>query len=173
LNLKKEFNKNKPQDTPSVLASEEILADGRTNIIPAETKIEGTFRTFSEEWRLKAHEIIIKKAAAVAESSKGSCEVRIDRGYPVLINNAELTEKTKQFAIEFLGSENVVDLEMRMTAEDFAYFAQKIPSVFYRFGVGNKLKNITSNLHTSTFDIDEDSLRTATGLMAWIAINQF
>jgi amidohydrolase len=122
---------------------------------------------------MKAHEIIIKTAAAVAESSKGSCEVAIDRGYPVLVNNDKLTEKAKQFAIEFLGSENVVDMESRMTSEDFAYFAQKLPSVFYRFGVRNESKNIISNLHTSTFDIDEESLKTATGLMAWIAVNQF
>jgi amidohydrolase len=173
LELEKEFNKNKPQDSLSVLAFGRIIGDGRTNIIPDEVKIEGTIRTFNEEWREKAHKIIIKTAAAVAEGSKGSCEVRIDRGYPVLVNDEELTEKTKRLAIEFLGSENVVNLDMRMTAEDFAYFAQKVPSVFYRFGVRNESKKITSNLHTSTFNIDEESLKTATGLMAWIAVNQF
>ena len=84
-----------------------------------------------------------------------------------------LTEQTKQLAIEFLGNENVVDLEMRMTAEDFAYFAQKVPSVFYRIGVRNESKNITSNLHTSTFNVDESCMNTGTGLMVWIAVNQF
>lgn len=171
--LEKYFLDYKPSDSPSVLTFGRIIGEGRTNIVPDKVFIEGTFRAYDERWRSKAHEGIIKTAAAVAESSKGSCEVRIDCGYPVLINNDELTEKTKQLAIEFLSSKNVVDLEMRMTAEDFAYFAQKVPSVFYRFGVRNELRNITSNLHTSIFDIDEESLKTATGLMAWIAINQF
>lgn len=164
---------NKPSDSPSILTFGRIIGEGKTNIVPEKVFLEGTFRAYDESWRGKAHEGIIKTAAAVAENSKGSCEVRIDSGYPVLVNDDELTEKAKQLAIEFLGSENVVDMEMRMTSEDFAYYAQQVPSVFYRFGVRNESKNITSNLHTSTFDIDEGSLRTATGLMAWIAINQF
>ena len=102
----------------------------------------------------------------------GDCEVRISKGYPVLVNDDELTDKVKKLAIEFLGKENVVDLEMRMTAEDFAYFSQKAPSCFYRLGSGNKEKGIVSNLHTSTFDVDENCLLTGMGLMAWIAVNQ-
>lgn len=173
IELEKYFQNNKPSNSPSVLTFGRIIGEGKTNIVPDKVFLEGTFRAYDERWRSKAHEGIINTIAAVAESSKGSCEVRIDRGYPVLVNDDDLTEKTKQLAIEFLGRENVVDIEMRMTAEDFAYYAQKIPSVFYRFGVRNESKNIISNLHTSTFDIDEDSLKTATGLMAWIAINQF
>ncbi|MFH0866205.1 MAG: M20 family metallopeptidase [Bacteroidota bacterium] len=173
LELEKEFNKNKPQDTTSVLAFGRITGDGRTNIIPDETKMEGTLRTFNEEWRAKAHHMIKSISDSIAKKMKGKCDVHIAIGYPVLVNNDELTEKAKQLAIEFLGRENVIDLEMRMTSEDFAYYAQKVPSVFYRFGVRNESKNIISNLHTSTFDIDEESLKTATGLMAWIAINQF
>ena len=60
---------------------------------------------------------------------------------------------------------------MRMTAEDFAFFSQQIPACFYRLGTGNKLKGITSGVHTSTFDIDEQALEIGVGLMAWIALN--
>lgn len=170
--LEKYFLDNKPSDSPSVLTFGRIIGEGKTNIVPDKVLLEGTFRAYDESWRNRAHEGIKKTAVAVAGSSKGSCDVRIDRGYPFLENDNELTAKTKKLAEEYLGKENVVDLEMRMTAEDFSYFAQKVPSVFYRFGVRNESKNITSNLHTSTFDIDEDSLKTATGLMAWIAVNQ-
>jgi len=173
LELEKEFNKNKPLDSLSVLAFGRITGEGKTNIIPDEVKLEGTIRTFDEQWRSKAHNMIENISSSVAKKMNGSCEVNIAKGYPALVNDDKLTGKTKQLAIEYLGSENVVDLEMRMTAEDFAYFAQKAPSVFYRVGVRNETKNITSNLHTSTFNVDETCMITGTGLMAWIALNQF
>lgn len=171
--LEKYFLENKPLNSPSLLTFGRIIGDGKTNIVPDKVFLEGTFRAYDEGWRKKAHKGIIRTAVTVAESSKGRCNVRIDRGYPFLENDNDLTAKTKKLAIEYLGKENVVDMEMRMTAEDFAYFAQKVPSVFYRFGVRNETKKITSNLHTSTFDLDEDVLKTATGLMVWIAVNQF
>jgi metal-dependent amidase/aminoacylase/carboxypeptidase family protein len=76
------------------------------------------------------------------------------------------------YAVAFLGKENVRDLEMRMTSEDFAYFSHAIPACLYRLGIRNESKGILSNLHTSTFDVDEKCLETATGLMAWITINE-
>ena len=167
--LSEEFNKFKPADTPSVLAFGRITGDGRTNIIPDEVKLEGTIRTFDETWRTKVHEMITSIATTTAKDVKASCEVHIAKGYPVLVNNDELTNKVKQAAIAYLGNENVVDLEMRMTAEDFAYFSQKVPSCFYRLGVWNEEKGIVSNLHTSTFDVDESCITIGMGLMAWIA----
>jgi metal-dependent amidase/aminoacylase/carboxypeptidase family protein len=92
-------------------------------------------------------------------------------GYPFLINDAEVTQHCKQAAIEYLGNNNVEDLPLRMTAEDFAYITQQVPSCFYRLGTGNKAKGITSGVHTSTFDIDEQALELSTGLMAWMVIN--
>jgi metal-dependent amidase/aminoacylase/carboxypeptidase family protein len=56
-----------------------------------------------------------------------------------------------------------------MTAEDFAYFAQRLPSCLYRLGIANEEKGINSNLHTATFDVDEHCLETGMGMMAWIA----
>jgi metal-dependent amidase/aminoacylase/carboxypeptidase family protein len=100
----------------------------------------------------------------------GDCEVFIDRGYPFLVNDEALTSRSFLRAKEYLGAENVVALDMRMTAEDFAYFAQEVPGCFYRLGVRNESMGITSNLHTPTFDADEQCLLTGMGLMAWLAI---
>lgn len=169
LKLEEEFKRNKPKDSPSVLAFGRIIGEGRTNVIPDEVKIEGTIRAFDEEWRAKAHELITSFASSVANEMGGSCIVHIAKGYPFLVNDEELTNKIKHYAIDFLGSENVVDLETRMTAEDFAYFSQKVPSCFYRLGIRNERKGIISNLHTSTFDVDESSISVGMGLMAWIA----
>jgi len=157
---------------PSVLTFGRVIADGRTNVTPDELKMEGIMRTFDEEWRSDMKIRIVNMAQSIAEGMGGKCEVVFDQGYPVLYNNEELTGRAKQFAIEYLGGENVVDLEMRTTAEDFAYFAQEIPGCFYRLGVRNEEKGITSNLHSATFNVDEASLETGVGLMAWMAVRE-
>lgn len=157
---------------PTVLSFGKIIGSGRTNIIPDEVIIEGTLRTFDEKWRSEAHTRITGIAQSIAEGMGATCKVFIDNGYPFLVNDSILSENVKQLASEFLGIENVVDLDMRMTAEDFAYFSHLKPSCFYRLGTRNESKGIFSNLHTSTFDIDEDSLEIGMGLMAWLALNQ-
>lgn len=155
---------------PTVLSFGRFIADGRTNIIPDEVILEGTFRTFNEEWRAKAHQLITEMANTIAESMGAKCSIRIDKGYPFLVNDERLTTQIKQYAGEYLGTENVIDLEMRMTAEDFAYYSQIIPACFYRFGTQNIRTGDVTNLHTNNFDIDESSLETSMGTMAWIAM---
>lgn len=157
---------------PTVLSFGRVIADGRTNIIPSEVKIDGTFRTFDENWRAKAHEKITSIAKGIAESMGGSCDVFIDKGYPFLVNDELAISEAKALAQQYLGSENVVDLDQRMTAEDFAYYSHIIPACFYRLGVKNPSWQTIRNLHTPEFDADERSLETGIGLMAWLAVNQ-
>ncbi len=159
--------------TPTVITFGKINSTGgSTNVIPNEVKLEGTFRTMDEKWRKKAHKLLIEVAHGVAKSLGGKCKLNIVKGYPVLFNNEDLTKATRNHAIEFMGKKNVVDLPIRMTAEDFAYYSQKIPACFYRLGTGNKKKGITSPVHTNTFNIDESSLELSTGLMSWLAVRQ-
>ncbi len=158
--------------TPTVLTFGKIIGQGSTNVIPNEVYLEGTFRTMDEKWRADAHEQMTKMVTMMAESMGGSAEFKIVKGYPYLINDETLTLKTKQFAVEYLGAENVVDLPIRMTAEDFAYYSHEIPGVFYRLGTGNKAKGITSPVHTNTFDVDESSIELSIGLMAWLAVKE-
>jgi amidohydrolase len=156
---------------PTVLTLGKIQSvGGATNIIPDKVVLEGTFRTLDETWRQKAKQIMTKLAEGIAESMGGSCEFVIQHGYPVLFNNEALTQQVKKDMIEFCGADNVVDLPMRMTAEDFAYYSQVMPACFYRLGTGNKELGITSGLHTDTFNIDESALELSIGLMAWLAV---
>ena len=158
---------------PSVLTFGKInTTGGATNIIPNEVKLEGTFRTMNEKWRMEAHKRMKKIAESMAKSMGGACEFNIMKGYPVLYNHEMLTENAKKWSIEFLGPEQVVDLPMRMTAEDFAYFSQVMPACFYRLGTGNPDRGITSPIHTDTFDIDEAALETGMGLMTWLALKE-
>lgn len=157
---------------PTVLAFGKIMGNGATNVIPDEVKIEGTFRTMDEAWRKEALNMIKEMAVSKAKILGGDCGINVITGYPALVNDEQVTEKAKKYAEEFLGKENVVELELRMTGEDFSFFAQKIPACFYRLGTGNKSKGITSGVHTPTFDIDESALKTGMGLMAWIVMNE-
>ncbi|PTB92743.1 amidohydrolase, partial [Marivirga lumbricoides] len=157
---------------PSVLSFGKVIAEGATNVIPNEVYIEGTFRTLNEEWRASAHKKMKKMAEGMAESMGAKCEFEIKKGYPFLVNEPELTERTKQQAIDFLGKENVVDLDLWLAAEDFAYYSQEKPACFYRLGTRNEEKGITSSVHTPTFDIDSSALETGMGLMAWLAIQE-
>ncbi len=165
------ISRNNNPKMPSVLSFGRMIADGATNIIPDEVKIEGTFRTFNESWRMEAHEKIKNIAENIAKSMGGCCDVNIMKGYPPLINNERLTGEMIQLASEYLGEKNIIELEPWMAAEDFSYYTLEMDACFYRLGTGNEEKGITSGVHTPTFDIDEGALETGMGLMAWLAIN--
>ena len=158
---------------PSVLTFGKINSTGgATNIIPNEVKLEGTFRTMNEKWRVEAHKRMKRIAETMAKSMGGACDFNILKGYPVLFNNEALTLRAKQWAVELLGADKVVDLPMRMTSEDFAFYSQEMPACFYRLGTGNPARGITSPVHTNTFDVDESALETGMGLMAWLAVKE-
>ncbi|MDP9046860.1 MAG: M20 family metallopeptidase [Bacteroidota bacterium] len=158
--------------SPSVLSFGKVIANGATNVIPNEVYLEGTFRTMDEQWRAEAHIKMKKMAEGIAESMGGSCEFNIMKGYPFLINEEKLTASARGFAEDYLGKENVVDLDIWMAAEDFAYYSQVADSCFYRLGTRNESRGITSSVHTPTFDIDESALELSTGLMAYLAVKQ-
>lgn len=157
---------------PAILSFGKIVGLGATNILPDEVKIEGTFRCLDEQWRHKAHEAIKRIASQTAESFGGHCEVEIRHGYPFLQNDIQLTERLRESAKAYLGIENVVELDLWMASEDFAFYTQEIPGCFYRLGTRNEQKGIISGVHTPTFDIDEDALEIGVGLMAWLALSE-
>jgi amidohydrolase len=158
--------------SPSVLSFGKVIANGATNVIPNEVYLEGTFRTMDEKWRNEAHKKMKKMAEGIAESMGGSCEFNIMRGYPFLINEEKLTASTRAHAEDYLGKENVLDLDIWMAAEDFAYYTQVADSCFYRLGTRNESRGITSSVHTPTFDVEEDAFKVSTGLMAYLALKQ-
>ncbi len=157
---------------PSVLTFGKVQANGANNVIPDEVKVDGTFRTFDEKWRAEAKTKMKKMAVGIAEAMGATCEFTIVDGYPFLVNDPEYTERNRQGAIEYLGEDKVENLDLWMAAEDFAFYSQQTTACFYRLGIRNEAKGITSNVHTSTFDIDPDALKIGMGLMAWLAIRE-
>ncbi|HLZ17221.1 MAG TPA: M20 family metallopeptidase [Cyclobacteriaceae bacterium] len=170
--LQQIVSRNASPKQPTVLTFGKISAEGATNIIPGEVKIAGTFRALNELWREDGLRKIKKMAEGIAESMGGRCDVEISKGYPYLENNPALTQRMRQAAEAYLGEENVVDIDLTLGSEDFAYYSHQIPASFYRLGTRNDAKGITSYVHTPTFDIDETALSIGPGLMAWMALKE-
>ncbi len=169
ISLQQIISRNKNPHNPSVLSITAFNGGTTTNVIPNEVKLMGTFRAMDETWRLAAHELIRKNATQLVESMGGSLDLHIDIGYPAVHNNETLHTKAVSKAVDYMGPGNVEETEPRMGAEDFGYYSQQIPGCFFRLGVMNEVKGITSGVHTPTFNIDEDAIETGMGIMAWLA----
>lgn len=169
--LQQIVSRNNNPFNPSVLSITAFQGGNTTNVIPSEVKLMGTFRAMNEEWRFRAHEMIIKQVKETAAAMGATADVRIDVGYPFVLNDEMLTAAARKQAEIYAGSDHVEETELRMGAEDFAYYSQKIPGCFFRLGAGNKAKNITSAVHTPTFNIDEKAIENGMGMMAWLAIS--
>ena len=157
---------------PSVLSFGKIWSDGgATNVIPDRVYIEGTFRAMDEDFRARAHEALSTQCESLGRAYGANINLDLRKGYPCLINDAPTTQKAIKAATEYLGPTEVVELPIRMTAEDFSYYSHHVPACFFRLGTGNPEKGITSPVHTNSFDIDEDALKVGAGTLAQIALN--
>lgn len=155
--------------TPCVLSIGHFEAIGATNIIPSKAVLKGTFRTMNEVWRAEALQLIQQQCERIAQSLGGTADVEISKGYPYLENNPEVTEQLHLKAISFLGDDNCIDLPIRMTSEDFAFYSQEVPACFFRLGVRNEAKGITYGVHHPKFDADFSALLTGMQIMSLAA----
>lgn len=171
LELSKQFPNGGKQEIPTVLAFGKVQANGATNVIPDQVKIEGTFRTMDEKWRKEAHQKITNIVTDITNKKNARAELKIMIGYPFLVNNEEVTKTARTIAEELCGKENVRELPMRMTAEDFSFITQQVPSCFFRLGTGNKKEGITAGVHNAHFNIDEKALETGAALLSGIALS--
>jgi len=166
--LQQIISRNRNPLSPSVLSITSVQGGHTTNVIPSEVKLMGTFRAMDEQWRFRAHELIRRQASELVHSMGAEIDLHIDVGYPMVHNNEALDVVARAEAREFLGADRVLETEIRMGAEDFGYYTQQIPGCFYRLGVMNVEKGITSGVHTPTFDIDESAIEVGVGMMAWL-----
>ncbi|MFC5410479.1 M20 family metallopeptidase [Larkinella bovis] len=170
--LQQIISRNRKPANPSVLSFGRFIADGVTNVIPNVVNIEGTFRCMDEEWREDGLRRMKKMAEGMAEAMGARCEFTVVRGYPFLKNHPELTRRMRSAATEYMGADNIVNLDLWMAGEDFAFYSQVVDSCFYRLGTRNEERGIVSGVHTPTFDIDESALEIGAGLMSWLAVEE-
>ena len=168
VSLQQIISRNNSPVNPSVLSITSFQGGHTTNVIPSEVKLMGTFRAMDEEWRFKAHELIRKQTTELVHALGAEASIHIDVGYPFVLNDEALGNAARQKAEEYMGAGNVEETELRMGAEDFAYYSHQVPACFFRLGAGNKAKGITSGVHTPTFNIDENAIGIGMGMMAWL-----
>ena len=155
--------------TPMVLTFGRLIADGAPNVIPSVVQLSGTLRTVDELWRKEAKEHIKRIVFETCAAHGCTAEITLPSGYPCVVNDENVTNKAREFATEWLGEENIRELEMRMTSEDFGFFSQQFPTTFFRFGVKGDVNADTGGLHSSTFRIDENALQTGVEGLTWLA----
>ncbi|HEY0261742.1 MAG TPA: M20/M25/M40 family metallo-hydrolase, partial [Chitinophagales bacterium] len=124
---------------------------------------------FDENDRKRMHQMIRHTLDQITQEHQASYDLNILQGFPVVMNDEELTERCKDLAETLSVVTKVYDLPIRMGAEDFGYYTQLIPASFYRVGVGNKAQGITSPIHSPTFNIDESALKVSMSLMSLFA----
>jgi amidohydrolase len=160
-----------PENIPQVLTFGRFEALGSTNVVTGTAQIKGTFRTMDEIWRTEVHAILQAQANEIAADFGAKIQLKIAKGYPFLHNDPALTDNVKGILMQTLGPEHVHELDLRMTAEDFAFYSQKRPVCFFRLGVGNIQKGIVHAVHHPRFDIDEQALEIGVKCMVQIALS--
>lgn len=166
VSLQQIISRNNNPFNPTVLSITSFQGGNTTNVIPSEVKLMGTFRAMDEVWRFKAHELIKQLATDLVTSMGAEIDIKIDVGYPFVFNNELLSAAASKKAVAYMGEANVEETELRMGAEDFAFYSHKIPACFFRLGTGNEAKGITIGGHTPTFNIDENAIEIGMGMMA-------
>ena len=159
--------------TPAVLSIGKVYSvGGATNVIPDKVYLEGTLRAMDEKWRYEAHHMITNLIDHICQSSGAHADIRLQIGYPSLYNNEKVTAQCREMAIQYLGADKVHELPQRMSSEDFAFYTQLVPGTFYRLGTGRNDGGENYPVHSNRFNIDETSLETGMGLMAFMALSQ-
>ena len=157
--------------SPSVLSFGKISGGTVNNVIPDTVALSGTLRTMDEGWRANAHELIRGIVTNICEAFGAAADINIPQGYPSLYNNPELTAAAEGWAKEYLGDAQVKTLDLRMTADDFAFYSHKAPGCYFRIGTSKGGQEFTASVHNPHFDIDESAMVTAIGTMGWIVLN--
>lgn len=123
---------------PVVITCGRIQGGDCHNVIPNEVELEGTIRTFNEETRNWVPKVMEDLIRGITTSQGAAYEFKYEPKYPALINDKYMTSFAKESLKKVVGEENVFDLkEPNMGGEDFAYFAQKVPSAFIFVGIAN------------------------------------
>ncbi len=144
----------------AVISIGSIHGGVRSNIIPEEVKMIGTIRTLDYEMREIIHKKIIHTTTKIAESFGAKAEVNIDAGYPITYNDPTLTEKMVPTLARVAGSDNLQYMNAITGAEDFSFFQEKIPGLYFFLGGMPKGSDPSDAAphHTPDFYIDDSGM---------------
>lgn len=148
---------------PVLITIGEIHGGKARNILADTVTLTGIIRTLSPEVRKEVAASVERIAGGVARAHGAEAEVHIVEGEPVLMNDARLTRVVEEAALSVLGAEHVVEgARPAMGADDFAFYAARVPGTMVRLGASNAEKGIVYPLHHPRFTFDEDALAVGT-----------
>lgn len=155
----------------AVLSIGKIESGVRSNIIPEEATIIGTLRTLDVDMQKMINKRMKEMVPALAAAYKAEATIEIEEGYPITYNDPELTAKMLPTLQKVAGEENVVNIKAITGAEDFSFFAQQIPGLY--FFLGGKTPGVVDPAphHTPDFFIDESGLLLGVKVMSQLAID--
>jgi amidohydrolase len=155
-------SRNLPASAPSVVTVGILRGGERFNIIPAEVRLEGTVRTYDEGIRRQIEERMREILDGVTRAGGGTFELEYRNNAPATVNDPELTARARASLERTLGSDNVSTTEPTMGGEDFAFFANEIPGVYFRLGVVEPGTE-SGAIHTPTFRAADGSVAVGAG----------
>lgn len=156
--LQKVPARQKDPAIPLVITIGSIQGGTARNIIADTVTMKGTVRTMSEDVRALAHKRIRDLSVNLARAHGADAKVEITTGEPVLVNDDAMTDLIREAAKDVMGPEKVFSAEPWTAADDFAFYCEVKPSVYFRLGVGNRGKGIDRGLHQPDFVVDEAAL---------------
>jgi len=158
---------------PSIVTVGAIHGGVRNNIIPEQVEMIGTIRSLDAKMREDIHARIKRTAEDIAASGGATAVVTIDTGYPITYNDPALTEKMAPTLRRVAGAQNVRVVNATLGAEDFSFFQQKVPGLFFWVGTrppGQTAEEAPSN-HSPLFYVDERGLALGVRAMAHVAVD--
>lgn len=158
-------------DSPAIVTIGQIEGGNRGNIIPDTVLMIGTIRTLNPDTRTLVHERVRRLAERVAEANGAEAEVTIDLGYPVTVNDADLTNRMVPSIQRVVGQRGAVVMPPATGAEDFSYFAEEVPGLFIGLGVGSDDPALVHPNHSPFFYADERALPIGVRAMASLAVD--
>ena len=154
--------------SPAVVTIGSIHGGTASNIIPPEVKLSGTIRSLDEDLRCQLW-AELERAFELSRALGGDFQLRIQEGFPVLVNSPAMAQLVRKVATELLGRDAVQTEEPEMGAEDFSVLASQAPGAMFSLGVKRKGSDETRQLHSPEFDLDEDALPIGVAVLAQAA----
>jgi len=158
---------------PGLLAVTAVVGGTATNVIPDRVELKGTLRSFNERWRREMWNRITSHSKLLCSLHDVECTLEIAEGYPPLVNDKMASEHAQAVASALLSSVNVRPFKPKLWAEDFAFYAERIPAAFWMLGCRSPEQSVIPGLHSPFFAPDEEALPIGTALLCAIAAGWF
>jgi amidohydrolase len=158
---------------PSIVTVGAIHGGVRNNIIPDNVEMIGTIRSLDQKMRDDIHARIKRTATDIAQSGGGTADVTITTGYPITYNDPKLTSQIVPTLERVAGAQNVSAVNATLGAEDFSFFQQKVPGLFFWLGTRppNQTPEEAASNHSPLFFIDEAGLKLGVRAMAHVTVD--